>query len=746
MSQPTAAQYAKIYAERYGWHLVPIEPGRKFPTSDNWGNNTLTEPAQALAYWQLHPDWNMGVALGPSCMCSLDIDDADGFQTILDEFGIPASELDSYPTIKGKGKRIMFRVPADVQLPYCKVNWPKQDEPKKHYTIFELRTACDGTQKQDVLPPSQHPDTGKPYEWIVKPPKSLADWPEPPAWLLAIWTAWDAFKPQLVDACPWKPKQERQQLPKRAPQQTGDLPDVQGAYNAANDLQSTLGRYGYKRKGKRYLSPHSGTGLPGVCMLDADRCWIHHASDPLCSEETGKPVSSYDLFCYYDQGGDYSKAFKAAAELLNMELRKPVATKPAQEYLPAEVNQPSTVITEHTVSPDEPLPYITDKGKPLAHLANLAEICKRLRVTIRYNVISKEEEIIIPGQSFSLDNEGNAAIAWLESECSVFQMPTSKLPGFVTYLADRNQYNPVAQWVGSKPWDGVDRLQQLLDTVTIKDADNPDAVALKDTLITRWMVSAVAGAFSPKGVSAHGVLVFQGEQYVGKTKWFKGLVPEDLNLIKDGVILKPDDRDSVKQAVSFWLVELGELDSTFRKADIAALKAFITNDKDVLRRAYARKESQYARRTVFFGSVNPKQFLHDPTGNRRYWTIEVAHLDHSHNIDMQQVWAQAHNLWISGASIYLTPDEMNALNNHNEDFTATDPVEELISSTYDWECDKSRWITWVTSTDVLRDCGYERPTKSDTNTAASIMRKLNGGVSKRTGKGLFFLLPPKRFD
>jgi putative DNA primase/helicase len=320
-------------------------------------------------------------------------------------------------------------------------------------------------------------------------------------------------------------------------------------------------------------------------------------------------------------------------------------------------------------------------------------------------------------------------------------MPTSKLSGFVTYLADQNQHNPVANWVTSKPWDGQDHLGALLNTVTIKDAGNDKAVVLKDTLITRWMISAIAGAFSPKGVSASGVLVFQGDQYVGKTKWFKSLVPEDLNLIKDGVILKPDDRDSVKQAVSFWLVELGELDSTFRKSDIAALKAFLTNDKDVLRRAYARKESQYARRTVFFGSVNPKEFLHDPTGNRRYWTIEVSKLDHSHNIDMQQVWAQVYELWKGGQSHYLTPDEMNQLNNHNEDFTASDPVEESIQTGFDWSAKESFWV-WKTATDALKSLGYERPTKSDVNSAASAIRKMNGNRGKRNDSGKLLFLPP----
>ena len=742
MSQLTIAQYAKIYTERYNWHLVPIEAGRKYPTKQDWGNTALSEPAQAFAYWELHKDWNMGCALANSAMCSLDIDDEAGWLLTMEEFGLPADALDTYPTIKGRGKRVMFSVPETIQLPYCKVNWPKQDEPKKHYTIVELRAATDGSQKQDVLPPSQHPDTGKPYEWIVKPPKTLAEWPTPPDWLLAIWTAWDSFKPQLQGVCPWLPKPETKQHKPLAPAVSQGLPDVQRAYNAAYPIENTLEVYGYKRKGKRYLSPHSGTGLAGVHLMDDSKCWIHHASDPLCSEESGKPVSSYDLYCYYECGGDYSKAFKQAAATLCIQLKQPTQVKPASGYTETQLQHSEP--EEFDAMPDDPLPYCTEKGVPLAHIANLAEICRRLGVVVRYNMISKEEEVLIPSQSFSIDNEGNASLAWLESECSLFKMPTSKIQPFVTYLADRNQYNPVASWVASKQWDGQDHLGKLLATVTIKDANNQAAVELKDTLITRWMVSAVCGAFSPDGVSAAGVLVFQGDQYVGKTKWFKSLAPEDLNIIKDGVILKPDDRDSVKQAVSFWLVELGELDSTFRKSDIAALKAFLTNKKDVLRRAYARKESQYARRTVFFGSVNPKEFLHDPTGNRRYWTIEVAHLDHSHQVDMQQCWAQVYELWKAGASHYLTADEMGQLNSHNEDFTASDPIIEVVQTTFDWECKESNW-RWITATNAVRECGYERPTKADVNSAAAAIRKLNGAKSKRSSTAVLLLVPPKAF-
>jgi hypothetical protein len=81
-----------------------------------------------------------------------------------------------------------------------------------------------------------------------------------------------------------------------------------------------LEQYGYTRKGKsRYLSPHTTTNLPGVVLFPGeDRCFIHHASDPLCSDDSGKPVNAFDLFCEYEHGGDVSKAVKSATELLGL--------------------------------------------------------------------------------------------------------------------------------------------------------------------------------------------------------------------------------------------------------------------------------------------------------------------------------------------------------------------------------------------------------------------------------------------
>lgn len=393
-----------------------------------------------------------------------------------------------------------------------------------------------------------------------------------------------------------------------------------------------------------------------------------------------------------------------------------------------------------------PLPDTNSDGKkPLSTIQNLEEIIRRCRLVVRYNVISKEIEVLIPGEGFTIDNQANAALAWLISVCARFRMPTGQIGDFLCYLADRNPYNPVANWIRSKPWDGTRRLFDLAGTLTVEGEGDKggQAAELKYVLLTRWMISAVAAAFNPNGVSAHGVLVLQGDQYLGKTKWFKSLVPAELDVIKDGLSLRPDDRDSVMAVVSNWMVELGELDATFRKSDIAALKAFLTRDRDTLRRAYARLESKYARRTVFFASVNPKQFLHDPTGNRRYWTLACTAIDHSHSIDMQQVWAEVYErLYLSGESWYLTQGEMALLNASNNEFEVADPIQDRLRTMLDWD-QLALGYRWLTATEILDEIKVERAGRSEATHCAHLVRQMNGGKSRRSNGKNLLAVPPK---
>ena len=372
---------------------------------------------------------------------------------------------------------------------------------------------------------------------------------------------------------------------------------------------------------------------------------------------------------------------------------------------------------------------------PLETMDNLRVVCDNNDVVIRYNMIKKDDEILIKDAQWSIDNSKNASITWLRSACHKVEMRTTNLKNFVTLLADANQYNPVVSWVTSREWDGVSRIDDLYGTIV----ENRELCTkeLKETVVRRWMIGAIAAAFSPMGAMVRGVLVFQGEQYTGKTRWIEALAPKELDLIKTGRSLVVHDKDSVKQILSSWISELGELDATFKKSDIAALKAFITSDMDELRRPYAAAESQYARRTVFAASVNDSKFLQDDTGNSRFMVIPIVSLNHGHTLDMQQVWAEIYEMWKAGEKHYLSAEEMKLLNGHNENFTATDPIFEMIASHLAWESFSETTCKWMQVSDVLRWIGKDNPSKFEAISAGKSIKRLNGGrYRKSNGKQL----------
>ncbi|TXH55984.1 MAG: hypothetical protein E6Q97_07585, partial [Desulfurellales bacterium] len=269
---------------------------------------------------------------------------------------------------------------------------------------------------------------------------------------------------------------------------------------------------------------------------------------------------------------------------------------------------------------------------------NFVKVCDSSGFKLSFDVI-KKREFIETGSKHGMANRMVAALADVISACAIAGFPTKNLNEYITKLADQNRVNSVVSWIESKPWDKKDRLTEFYATITqVDEADDLPGLELKCLKIKRWMLSAVAAAYAEDGIAAQGVLVLQGAQYLGKTEWFKNLVPPALGVVKDGVTLRLDDKDSIAACISNWLVELGELDATFRKSDIAQLKSFITADRDIIRMPYARRESVFPRQTIFFASVNQREFLHDET-NRRFWVIPCASIKARHNLDMQQVWA-----------------------------------------------------------------------------------------------------------
>jgi len=420
--------------------------------------------------------------------------------------------------------------------------------------------------------------------------------------------------------------------------------------------------------------------------------------------------------------------------------RGPVVAPPVESPSEAPV-EPTPKLALDEVVNKYGYPVLGPNDKPINVIENLEHLLSEYGIRARYNEIAKRHIITIPGRRYSVDNSANCVLTEIKSLCVRNNFPSTALREYVHLIADRGAYNPVADWIGSRPWDGVPRWQAFTETVKV----GPDKHQqwLRTALISRWMLSAVAAVFAPAGVIAHGCLVLQGPQGVGKTTWVRRLVPHDLDVVLTGATLDPEKKDSVKLAVSHWLVELGEIGGTFRKADLDRLKAFVTLGVDKLRLPYAAEESEFVRRTVFCASVNESRFLIDETGNRRWWTIPVESVDYQHTFDMQQVWAEALAAYRQGLHWHLSPEEAAALEERNGEHMAVDPFEELVRSRFDFR-DGFAVASHKTATDVLVMLGYLQPTRQQTTHASRVLTALCGDARRSTGGRRTFGLPQGR--
>jgi hypothetical protein len=75
--KPTKASLAAKYAS-WGWKVFPIAPGTKDRPLCKWGSEASDDPAIVARYWQRTPDANIGIAVGPSGLAVIDLDNKKG--------------------------------------------------------------------------------------------------------------------------------------------------------------------------------------------------------------------------------------------------------------------------------------------------------------------------------------------------------------------------------------------------------------------------------------------------------------------------------------------------------------------------------------------------------------------------------------------------------------------------------------------------------------------------------------------
>lgn len=294
--------------------------------------------------------------------------------------------------------------------------------------------------------------------------------------------------------------------------------------------------------------------------------------------------------------------------------------------------------------------------------------------SIRYNQITHCYEFNGFGKQESPEHlaENVPTILYDQLRKEYSKVNMMSIMNYITLYATRNRYNPVLDMIKAEKWDGKDRVTDIYNIFRIPTDDT-----LSRTLIYKWLMQSVCGLFNniENPFSLDIVLVFQGNQGIGKTRFLEKLALNP-KFFAEGCCIDPRNKDSIMLATNKWICELGEIGSTMKK-DIDSVKAFLSRSTDEYRTPYGKAMLQYPRITSFVGTVNDEQFLVDQTGNRRFATIPLP-LDLEIDYETQikpfnsiQLWSQIYQTVknLDKSSCFrLTTEEKKLLDERNQHF------------------------------------------------------------------------------
>lgn len=283
----------------------------------------------------------------------------------------------------------------------------------------------------------------------------------------------------------------------------------------------------------------------------------------------------------------------------------------------------------------------TDKGEPRATFGNIvlllgsdSNYAGKLRRDEMRGVISLGPEEVTDAtiSEIRVDLEKRFGMTPRDAE-------TAKA---VEFVASRNGYHPVRDFLASLAWDGKRRLDSVAREILRASPETDEEAALLALLVRRWFLSIVARPFEP-GCKVDTALILQGAQGIGKSSFFREIARDWFSDTEMAL-----DKDAMMQLRGAWLYEWAELENVTRRHEESRVKAFLTSREDKYRPPFGRAPVTVKRSGVIVGTTNREDFLHDPTGSRRFWVVPVG------IIDLERLRAERDQLLAETVAAYRT--------------------------------------------------------------------------------------------
>lgn len=298
----------------------------------------------------------------------------------------------------------------------------------------------------------------------------------------------------------------------------------------------------------------------------------------------------------------------------------------------------------------------------------------------------------------------------------------------VWHLGRMNTYHPIRGYLirCGMTYDGGQHIAHLAGH--FEDITQP--YPMFRVWLRRWLIGAVAKAM--RGGDVHNaMLVLDGPQGIGKSFFSSWLASEVPGYFVRGRI-DPDQKDCWVRLMENFIWETAELGNTTRRADVDALKEFISSETVTIRRPYGKFDLRKPALASLIGTINNSAgFLADTTGNRRFLvsTIKTIDWNYAQVVPVSQVWGEAFVAFNRGEPWQPSPNELAQSEENNESFMIPDPLEGILTKYFRLDPNGSSWISTGEICERLLTMGYKAgSTKALSMELAATLQK--AGIQK----------------
>lgn len=360
----------------------------------------------------------------------------------------------------------------------------------------------------------------------------------------------------------------------------------------------------------------------------------------------------------------------------------PISDKPMKHYQ-------ETAVPIHVESSEEET--VAEVSKEALRLMDFLNT----HYTFRYNTIMGYTEY---------KDKRYTYMEWMPVEDRVIKGMTMKarLGGLNTWENDVRRYvqsdmirpfDPIGDylWEQYDKWDGKDHIRKLARTVP---TNNPHWEDWFYTwflgMVRQWQVSNLA----KYGNQAVPLLI--SAQGWNKTTFCEQLLPPELRWGYTGNLQMDDKRLVLNQMAQMLLINLDEFNQISPRTQQGFLKNVITLSSVKTKRPYGRHVEDFPRRASFIATTNQPDVLADPSGSRRFLSVELTGpIDVSTTPNYEQLYAQAMQALHRHESYFFSPKETQQILEWNRKFSVKSAADHFFFDYFEpaTEGEDGEWIS-----------------------------------------------------